>query len=61
MSRKKFQKVKERDGEVREIIEDWVLFEKIDEDPMLIATTSATLTQASVHNISILSEKLTEA
>ena len=42
---------------MREINEDEVLFEKTDEDLMLIATTSAALTQASAHNISILNEK----
>ena len=46
---------------MREIIEDEVLFNKTDEDLMLIATTFAALTQASVHNISILNEKLNEA
>ena len=46
---------------MREITEDEVLFEKTDEDLMLIATPSDALTQASVHNISILNEKLTEA
>ena len=61
MRRKKFQKVKERDGQVREITKDEVLFKKTDEDPMLIAKTFVALTQASVHNISRLDEKLTEA
>ena len=61
MRRKKFQKVKERDGQVREITEDEVLFKKTDEDLMLIATTYTALTQASLHNISILNEQLTKA
>ena len=60
VSIKKFQKVKERDGQVRKITEDEVLFEKTDEDPMLIATTSVVMTQASVYNISMLNEKLAE-
>ena len=33
--------------------EDEVLFEKNDEDPMIVATTSKTLTQATSHNISV--------
>ena len=59
--RLKFQKVKERDGQVRERNEDEVLFKKNDEDLMLIATTYAALTQSSVYNISMLSENLVEA
>lgn len=46
---------------MREIIEDEVLLKKTDEDLMLIAIASIVLTQASVHNIAILNEKLTEA
>ena len=53
-----FQKVKDRYREVREIIEDEVLFEKTDEDMMLISTTFVSLTQDSVYNISMLNEKL---
>ena len=37
-----------------------VLFEKIDEDLVTVATTSATLTQAIAHNITVLNEKLLE-
>ena len=40
--------------------EDEVLFEKTDEDPMIVATTSTTLTKATSHNIIILNEKLLE-
>ena len=46
---------------MREINEDEVLFEKTDEDLMLIATTSTSLPQDSVHNISILNGKLAQA
>ena len=46
---------------MREINEHEVLFKKTDEDPMLIATISATLTKTNVYNISILNEKLVEA
>ena len=60
MRRKKFKKVKERYGQVREIPEDEVLFKKTDEDLMLISKTSISLTQASGYNISILNGKLVE-
>ena len=39
---------------------DEVLFEKTDEDPIMVATASTTLTQAISHNISLLNEKLLE-
>jgi hypothetical protein len=45
---------------VREITEDEVLFEKTDEDLMIIATSFVALTQASFYNISMLNEKLVE-
>ena len=58
VSRNFFQKVKEIDGQVREITEDELLFKKTNEDLMLISTTFFTMTQASVYNISMLNEKL---
>ena len=45
---------------MREINEDEVLFEKTNDDLALIVIASIALTQASVHNISILNEKLNE-
>ena len=41
--------------------EDEELFEETDEDPMTVATTSTTLTQATAHNIKVLNENLLEA
>ena len=41
--------------------EDEVLFEKIDEDPMIVATYSTTLTQDIAHNISKLNGNILEA
>lgn len=38
-NQKKFGKVKEDDGTMRDINEDEVLFERINEDMMLLATT----------------------
>ena len=43
---------------MKEVQEDEVLFEKTDEDPMTLATTSATLTQATAHNVTMLNEIL---
>jgi hypothetical protein len=38
-----------------------VLFERIDEDPVTVATASVALSQATVHNVNVLSEKLSHA
>ena len=40
--------------------EDEVLFEKIYEDPTMVATISTTLTQDTAHNISVLNENILE-
>ena len=53
-------KAKEDDGTLEEMQEDEVLFEKTDEDPVTVVTTSTTLTQATTHNISMLNEKILE-
>ena len=45
---------------MKEMQEDEILFEKTDEDPKTVATTSTTLTQATTHNITVLNEKLLE-
>ena len=37
------------------------MFEKIDEDPVTIATTSTTLSQATAHIVTMLNEKLSQA
>ena len=60
VSRKRVRKVKQNDGTLEEIQEDEVLFEKIDEAPMTVATTSTTLTQDIAHNILVLNERLLE-
>ena len=38
-----------------------MLFERTDQDPIMVATTSTILTQAIVHNISVLNENVMEA
>ena len=52
--------MKQSDGTLEEMHEDEVLFKKIDEDPVIVATASSTLTQATTHNITVLNEKLLE-
>ena len=37
-----------------------VLFERIDEDPIIVATSLVALSQATMHNVTILSEKLSQ-
>lgn len=56
-SRKRVRKVKQNDGNLEDMQEDEVLFEKTDEDPVTVAIASTTITQATTHNISVLNEK----
>ena len=44
VSQKRIRSVKLNDGTMKEIQEDDVLFEKTDEDPVIVATTSTFLT-----------------
>ena len=59
--RKRVQKVKKSDGNLEEMKEDEVLFEKIDEDPMILATSLVALNQATGHNIIVLNKNILEA
>ena len=43
---------------MKEVQEYEVWFEKTDEHPVAVATTSTTLTQATAHNVTMLNEKL---
>ena len=52
---------KQNDGTFKEIHEDDVLFERIDEYLVTLATTLAALSQATLHNVNVLSEKLSQA
>ena len=52
--------MKQSDGTMKEIQEDEVLFEKIDEDRVTVATTSIALSQATTHNIAMLNDKLSQ-
>ena len=58
VSRKRVRSVKQNDGTMKEVQEDEVIFQKTDEDTMTVATTSTTLTQATVDNVKMLNEKL---
>ena len=60
VSQKKFRKVKEDDGTMRDIIKDEVLFERTNEDSMLVATALVALNQANILNISLLNERITK-
>ena len=53
--------VKQDDGTLEEMQEDEVLFEKTNEDPVMVDTTLAALTQDTTHNILVLNEKHFEA
>ena len=46
---------------MKEIQKDEVLFEKIDEDPVTVATTSVALSQDTAHNVTMLNEKISQA
>ena len=51
---------KKNDGTLKEIQEDEVLFERTDEDPITVETTSIALSQATGHNVTMLNEKLSQ-
>ena len=46
---------------MKQIKEDEVLFENIDEDLVTVETTLTTLSQATAHNVTILNEMLSQA
>jgi len=60
VSRKRIRNEKQSDGTLKEVQEDEVLFERTYEDPITVAIASATLSQATVHNATMLSEKLSQ-
>jgi hypothetical protein len=61
VSRKQIRNEKQNDGTYKEVQEDKILFERIEEDPNTVATASATLSQATIHNVNMLSKKLSQA
>ena len=58
---KRIRNEKQNEGTYKEVQEEEVLFERIEEDLVTEATTSAALSQATVHNVTMLSEKLSQA
>ena len=40
----------------KKVQEDNILFERIEEDLVTVATTSAALSQATIHNVNVLSD-----
>ena len=46
---------------MKEVQEVEFLFEMTNEDPVIVATTSASLSQATAHNVTVLNEKLSQA
>ena len=61
VSQKRIRNEKQNDGTLKEVQEDEILFEKTDEDPITVATASATLSQAAAHNVTLLSDNLSQA
>ena len=61
VNQKRVQKVKQSDGTLEEMQEYEVLFEKTNEDPVLVAIASTILTQATAHNITMLNANILEA
>ena len=61
VSRKRIRNEKQNDGTFKEVQEDEVLFERIDEDLVMLATASTALSQATIHNVNMLREKLSQA
>ena len=61
VSRKRVRSKKQNDGIVKEVQEDEVLFEKTDEDPITVAIASTALSNSIVHNVTMLSDKLSQA
>jgi hypothetical protein len=43
---------------MKEVQEDEFLFENADEDPVIVETTSESLSQATTHSVTVLNEKL---
>ena len=61
VSRKRIRNEKQNDGTLKEVQEDEILFERTDEDPITVATASVALSQGTIHNVTMLSEKLSQA
>ena len=60
VSRKRIRNEKKNDGTLKEIQEDEVLFKRTDEDLIIVATSLATLSQATSHIVTLLSENISQ-
>ena len=60
VSRKRISNEKQIDGTFKEVQEDEVIFKSIEEYLVTVATASAALSQATIHNVNMLSEKLSQ-
>ena len=60
VSRKIIRNEKHDDGSLKQVQENDILFEKTDEDLITAATVSITLSQDITHNVTMLSEKLSQ-
>lgn len=60
VSRKRIQNENQNDGTLKEVQEDEILFQKNDEYLITVATALVALSQATVHNITMLSENLSQ-
>ena len=58
VSQKRVWNEKQNGETMKEVQEDEVLFEKTDEDPMIVATPLASLSWATSYNVTVLNEKL---
>ena len=60
VSRKRVRSEKQNDGTIKEVHEDEILSEKTDEGPITVATTLTTLSNSTIHNVTMLSDKLSQ-
>ena len=60
VSWKRIRKVKQSDGTLEDMQEDEVIHKKTNEYLVIVAIASTSLTQATVHNITILKENILE-
>jgi hypothetical protein len=60
VSQKRVRKVKQSNGTFKDMQEVEVLFEKTDEDLVIVVIALASLTQATAHNITVLNENILE-
>ena len=60
VSRKSIRSEKQNDETLKEVQDDEVLFKRTDEDLIIVAIVSTTLSQATAYNVTMLSEKISQ-